>query len=431
MAPAPIVTAGFHRADAHTLAGYRDLGGYEALRKGLSMDRDAVVEEVKASGMFGRSGAQAFLTAQKFGLLAPRYPRYLVVNGDESEPGFAKDRELVERVPHRLIEGALLAAYAIGAQGVFLYIRGEMALAQERLCAAVNEAYEAGLAGKDILGSGVDLDVVVHWGAGAYIVGEETALLESLEGKRGFPRIKPPNFPAAIGLYGQPTIVNNVETMMYVPWVITNGGAAFAAMGQNRSLGMRLFSLSGHVNRPGNYEIELASMTFREFIESPEYGGGVRDGNKIKFFLPAGPSFPWLGAEHLDTLMDVDEVSKAGSGSATGIIVMDETTCAVRAAWRMARFYARESCGQCTPCREGSSWLAQIMDRVEHGRGRPDDVDLLLDVCNNISPGVRWPPAQTTICLLGTSLHPSIVSALTMFKEEFVEHIGGRTCRHD
>jgi NADH-quinone oxidoreductase subunit F len=428
MAGTPIVTARFHRDDGHTLAAYLETDGYESLRKALSMTPEAVIEEVKTSGLTGRSGGQAFLTAQKFGLLAPQYPRYLVVNGDESEPGFAKDRPLMEMDPHLLIEGALITAYGIGARGVFLYVRGEMALAQERIASALNDAYANGYAGRNILGSGVDLDVVLHWGAGAYIVGEETALLESLEGKRGFPRIKPPWYPAVKGLYSQPTIVNNVETMMDVPWIIRDGGAAFAAMGKDRSLGMRVFSLSGHVNRPGNYEIELASMTFREFFELPSYGGGIRNGNRVKAFLSAGPSFPWLFEEHLDLPLDTDAVLKAGSALATGIVVMDESTCAVRAAWRLVRFYARESCGQCTPCREGSDWLEKILYRIENGSGRPEDIDLLLDICNNLTPGLRLPPVQTTICLFGVSIHPAVVSSLSMFKDEYVEHINTGRC---
>ena len=426
-----IVMARFGRDDSHTLAAYLETGGYEGLRKALTMTPEAIVEEVKASGLTGRSGGQAFLTGQKFGLLAAPRPAYLVVNGDESEPGFAKDRALMERDPHLLIEGALITAFAIGAKGVFLYVRGEMALAQEHIAEALNDAYAAGYAGKNIMGSGLDLDVLLHWGAGAYIVGEETALIESLEGKRGFPRIKPPWYPAVKGLYGQPTIVNNVETMMNVPWIVTNGGAAFAALGKDRSLGMRMFSLSGHINRPGNYEIELASMTFREFFDAPEYGGGIRDGNKVKAFLCGGPSFPWLFEEHLDLPLDIDAVAKAGSSLATGLVVMDETTCVVRAAWRLLRFYAHESCGQCTPCREGSSWLERILNRIETGQGREEDIDLLLDVCDNLSPGLRWPPLQTTICVLGVSLHPSIVSALSKFRDEFLVHVKEGGCPFD
>jgi NADH-quinone oxidoreductase subunit F len=428
-----IATTRFARDDGNTLAAYLDSGGYEGLRKALTMDRSAIQEEVKAAGLTGRSGGAAFLTAQKWSLLAEQRPAYVVVNGDESEPGFAKDRALMERDPHQLIEGSLICAHAVAAQGVFIYVRGEMALAQERVAEALNEAYANGYAGKNIMGSGVDIDIVLHWGAGAYIVGEETGLLESLEGKRGFPRIKfmvgstSVGFPAVDGLYGQPTIVNNVETMGVLPWIVLNGGSGFSSIGANRSLGTRVFSLSGHVNRPGNYEVELASLTFREFFTSPDYGGGIREGNRVKAFV-VGASFPWLFEEHLDLPLDIDEVTKAGSLLGSGLIVMDETTCAVRAAWRLARFYAHESCGQCTPCREGATWVEQIMYRIEHGAGRHDDLDLLYDVCDNISPGFRWPPVQTTICQLGVSIHPAPISALTQFKDEFVTHINLGRC---
>lgn len=424
---APIVTSRFGVDQGWTLARYLDTGGYEGLRKALSMEPADIVEEVKTAGLTGRAGGAAFLTAQKWGLLAEPRPAYVVVNGDESEPGFAKDRELMELEPHQLIEGALICAHAIGAQGVFLYVRGEMALAQERVATALNEAYAGGYVGRDIMGSGIDIDVVLHWGAGAYIVGDETALIESLEGKRGFPRIKPPFFPAVRGLYFQPTIVNNVETLSNLPWIVSNGGAAFGALGKDRSLGMRMFSVSGHVNRPGNYEVELGVTTFREIFESPQYGGGIRGGNRLKAFLPGGSSFRWLFEEHVDLPLDIDEVAKAGSSLGAGLVVMDETTCAVRAAWRLVRFYAHESCGQCTPCREGSSWLEKIMNRIEHGHGRPEDIDLLLDVCHTLSP----PPLQTTICPLGPSIPPAIHSSLDRFKDEYLAHIDGRTCRHD
>ncbi|MGE3835289.1 MAG: NADH-quinone oxidoreductase subunit NuoF [Acidimicrobiia bacterium] len=427
---APIVTARFGLDDGHTLDAYLSTGGYEGLRKAFTMEPASIIEDVKVAGLTGRSGGAAFLTGAKWELLAKERPAYVVVNGDESEPGFAKDRELMENDPHLLIEGALICAVAIGAKGVFLYVRGEMALAQERVAKALNEAYAGGYAGRDIMGSGVDIDVVLHWGAGAYIVGDETALIESLEGKRGFPRIKPPFFPAVKGLYMQPTIVNNVETLADLPWIVGNGGAAFAALGKDRSLGMRMFSVSGHVNRPGNYEVELGVTTFREIFESPEYGGGIRDGNPLKAFLPAGASFPWLFEEHLDLPLDIDEVAKAGSSLGAGLVVLDSTACAVRASWRLVRFYAHESCGQCTPCREGSSWLEKIMYRIEHGNGRLEDLDLLLDVSDNISPGLRWPPAQTTICPLGPSIPPSIISSLGRFRDEYLAHIHEGRCPH-
>ncbi|HEX7167147.1 MAG TPA: NADH-ubiquinone oxidoreductase-F iron-sulfur binding region domain-containing protein, partial [Acidimicrobiales bacterium] len=416
-----VVTSRFDRSDSHTLMGYEATGGYQGLRRALEMAPDAIAQEVRTAGLTGRSGGAAFLTAQKWSLLVDSEPRYLVINGDESEPGFCKDRALMERDPHQLIEGSLICARAIGASQIFLYVRGEMALAQERIASALVEAYDAGYVGADVLGTGWSIDIVLHWGAGAYIVGEETGLIESLEGKRAFPRTKPPYYPTTYGLYMQPTVVNNVETMSVLPWIVLNGGAAFAALGENRSLGTRMFSLSGHVNRPGNYEVELAKLSFRELFESPDYGGGIRNGNALKAFI-IGASFPWLGPEHLDLKMDIDATPPAGAPLGSGIVVMDETTCSVRAAWRLVKFYAHESCGQCTPCREGGSWLEKIMYRIESGAGRMEDLDLLMDVCDTISPAVqwpfKWPPSMTTICALGPSIPPSIVSALGMFRDE-------------
>jgi NADH-quinone oxidoreductase subunit F len=315
---------------------------------------------------------------------------------------------------------------------VYLYLRGEFALGLERVQAALNDAYGHGALGRNIFGSGFSLDMVVHPGAGAYICGEETALLESLEGKRGFPRIKPPYFPAAVGLYGQPTVVNNVETMSNLPWIIQHGGEAFAALGVGTSTGTRLFALSGHVDRPGVYEVEMAKTTFRDLIFDPSLGGGIRGGKKLKAIIPGGVSAPWFGPEHLDMALSQDDVGKAGSMLGSGAItVMDEDTCVVRAAWRITKFFAKESCGQCTPCREGSGWLERTMHRLEFGGGREEDVRLLLDICDNISPGLSWPPLQTTICVLGPSIPSSIHSAISMFKEEFVTHINEGKCPHD
>lgn len=432
--PPLAVTSRFGNTAALTLAGYEAAGGYQGLRQAVQMDPDAIREEVKTAGLTGRSGGAAFLTAEKWKLLVDSDPRYLVINGDESEPGFCKDRPLMENDPHQLIEGALICARAIRAARIFLYVRGEMALAQERIQTALNEAYAAGYVGDDILGSGWGVDIVLHWGAGAYIVGEETGLIESLEGKRSFPRTKPPFYPTTYGLYMKPTVVNNVETLAVLPWIIANGGAAFAALGANRSLGTRLFSLSGHVNQPGNYEIELAKMSFGDFFTSPDYGGGIRNGNQLKAFF-TGASFPWLGPEHLDLKIDIDATPPAGTPLGAGFVVMDHTTCPVRASWRLVRFYAHESCGQCTPCREGGGWLERVMYRIENGAGRPEDLKLLVDVCDNISPGVQWPfqwpPAMTTICALGPSIPPSIMSALGMFRSEFEQHIEEGGCPYD
>ena len=317
---------------------------------------------MKTASLLGRGGA-GFPAGVKWGFCPPGvWPRYLVVNGDESEPGTYKDRILMERDPHQLIEGVLIACYAVGCTQAFLYVRGEMALAQERIAAALNEAYAAGYVGENILGTDFSLDIVLHWGAGAYIVGEETALIESLEGNRGMPRLKPPFFPAAKGLYLQPTIVNNVETLANLPWILTNGGAAFAALGAETSRGTRMFAVSGHVQNPGVYEVEFGVTTFRDLLYRPTYGGGIRDGHELKAFIPGGASAPWFFAEHLDLPLEAGAVGKAGSMLGSGaIVVMDDTTDMVKAALRIVRFFARESCGKCTPCREGTSWLEKIL----------------------------------------------------------------------
>ncbi len=388
------------------------------------MTPEQVHEEVKASEMQGRGGA-GFPCGTKWGFLpANVFPRYVVVNGDESEPGTYKDRMLMELDPHQLIEGIVLTCYAVKAAQAFLYVRGEMALAQERLAQALNDAYAHGLVGRDILGSGFSVDITLTWGAGAYIVGEETALIESLEGERGMPRLKPPYFPAAKGLYMQPTIVNNVETLSNVPWIITNGGSAFRELGAPTSTGMRMFAVSGHVNRPGVFEVPNGTTTFRQLFEAPEYGQGVRAGRKVKAFIPGGASAMWFFEEHLDLPLDKPTVDKAGSMLGSGaIVVMDETTDIVKAAWRVVRFFARESCGKCTPCREGTTWLERILARILEGSGRPEDLDLLLDVSDNISPGILWPPRQTTICPLGPSAVSPIASAIHRFRDEFDHYI--------
>ncbi|HUZ10223.1 MAG TPA: NADH-quinone oxidoreductase subunit NuoF [Acidimicrobiales bacterium] len=423
-----IVTARMGHEDSHTLARYLATGGYEGLRKALTMTPEAVAAEVDAASLLGRGGA-GFPAGRKWSMLRKDPVTYLVVNGDESEPATFKDHLLVERDPHQLVEGVLIAAYALQVTQAFIYLRGEFALGLERVQQALNEAYDHGAVGSDIFGSGFSVDLVVHPGAGAYICGEETALIESLEGKRGFPRIKPPYFPAVIGLYGQPTVVNNVETMSNLPWIVTNGGAAFAALGQGRSTGTRLFALSGHVRNPGAFELEMAKTTFRDLVYSPLLGGGIRGGNDLKAFIPGGVSAPWFGPDRLDLPLGQDEVAEAGSMLGSGsIVVMDSSTCAVRAAWRITKFFARESCGQCTPCREGSGWLERILYRIENGEGREQDLDLLLDVSDNIAPGLTWPPQQTTICVLGPSIPSSIHSAIEMFRDEFLVHMKEGAC---
>jgi NADH-quinone oxidoreductase subunit F len=423
---APIITTRVGHDDGHTLERYLATGGYDGLKAALAKTPTAVGEEVKAASLLGRGGA-GFPAGTKWGFCPPGvWPRYLVVNGDESEPGTYKDRLLMERDPHQLIEGVLIACYAIGAAQAFLYVRGEMALAQERIAQALNDAYAAGYVGKGVLGSDFSVDIVLHWGAGAYIVGEETALIESLEGNRGMPRLKPPYFPAAKGLYMQPTVVNNVETLSNLPWILLHGGTKFAELGAETSRGTRMFAVSGHVKNPGVYEVEFGVTTFRDLIYAPVYGGGIREGNSLKAFIPGGASAPWFYEEHLDLPLEAGAVGKAGSMLGSGaIVVMDDTTDAVKAAWRVVRFFARESCGKCTPCREGTTWLEKIMRRIIDGQGRPEDVGLLLDVCDNISPGIAWPPKQTTICPLGPSAVSPIASAIVRFQDEFVAYCGG------
>jgi len=434
----PIVSTRFGLDDGHTLEGYLATGGYEGLKAALAKAPTEVGDEVKAASLLGRGGA-GFPAGTKWGFCPPGvWPRYLVVNGDESEPGTYKDRLLMEKDPHQLIEGALIACYAIGAAQAFLYVRGEMALAQERIAQALNDAYVAGYIGQNILGTDFSVDVVLHWGAGAYIVGEETALIESLEGNRGMPRLKPPFFPAAKGLYLQPTVVNNVETLANLPWIMTNGAAAFTRLGTEKAPGMRLFTVSGHVKNPGVFEVEYGVTTFRDLIYDPVYGGGIRDGNELKAFIPGGGSAPWFLAEHVDMPLDPSIVGPSGSMLGSGaIVVMDSTTDMVKACWRLVRFYARESCGKCTPCREGTSWLEKILARVLAGEGRAADLDLLLDVVDNISPApfpkakteagdweaVPFPYKRTTICDLGPSVGSPIVSALLHFRGEFEAYV--------
>jgi NADH-quinone oxidoreductase subunit F len=421
----PIITTRFGYDDSYTLDRFLATGGYEGLRAALRKSPQAVTDDVKAASLLGRGGA-GFPAGVKWGFPpAGVWPRYLVVNGDESEPGTYKDRMLMERDPHQLIEGILIACYAVGLAQAFLYVRGEMALAQERIAQALNEAYAAGYVGRNILGTDFSVDIVLTWGAGAYIVGEETGLIESLEGQRGMPRLKPPYFPAAIGLYQMPTIVNNVETLSNLPWIAINGGEAFAALGAETSKGMRMFAVSGHVNKPGVYEVEFGVTTFRDLIEAPIYCGGVRNGKRLKAFIPGGASAPWLFDEHLDLPLEAGALGKAGSMLGSGaIVVMDEDTDVVRACHRIVRFFAKESCGKCTPCREGTSWLERILARILDGEGRPEDVDMLLDICDNISPGINWPPRQTTICPLGPSVVSPIASAVSRFREEFEAYVG-------
>lgn len=418
-------------ADSHTLARYLATGGYDALRQAITMFPEAVAAEVDAASLLGRGGA-GFPAGRKWSMLRKSPVSYLVVNGDESEPATFKDHFLVERDPHQLVEGVIIAAYALQVNQAFIFVRGEFALGLERVQQAVNDAYELGALGARIFGSSFSLDIVVHPGAGAYICGEETALIEALEGKRGFPRIKPPFFPAVTGLYGEPTVVNNVETMSNLPWIISHGGEAFAALGAGRSTGTRLFALAGRVKNPGVFEVEMVKNTFRDLIYDPRLGGGITDDKKIKAIIPGGVSAPWFGPELLDVALGQDEVAEHGSMLGSGsVVVLDETSCVVRAVWRITKFFSRESCGQCTPCREGSGWLERVLYRLEFGGGRLEDLDLLLDLSDNIAPGLTWPPQQTTICVLGSSIPSSIHSAISMFRDDFVDHVHHGGCRYD
>ena len=402
--------------NSHLIDVYEKNNGYSAARKVLKEDNPGdVIEEIKTSNIRGRGGA-GFPTGVKWGFLAEDQERYLVINADESEPGTFKDRILLERDPHQLIEGIIVTSFASNISKAFIYIRGEYAKPARRVQDAVEQAYEKGYLGKNIFDSGKDLDVVVHLGAGAYICGEETALLNSLEGRRGEPRLKPPYFPAVKGLYNKPTLVNNVETISSVPWIINNSGKEYAKLGVEGSTGTRIFSLSGHVNNPGNFEIEMG-CSFGEFIDT--FGKGIKDNKSVKAYIPGGASAPWFTGSQLDIKMTIDDVADAGSMLGSGaVVVMDEDTNLVLAAKSIVSFFAHESCGQCTPCREGTTWLEMILDRIASGRGRTSDIDLLLDVCDNISPGLAWPPKMTTICPLGPSAVSPITSLMGSFRDE-------------
>ena len=436
-----IVTSRFHLEDSYTLDRYHATGGYAGLKAALARPPAQVHDEVRGATVLGRGGA-GFPAGTKWGLMpADKYPRYLVVNGDESEPGTYKDRLLMERDPHQLIEGCLIAAYAAGLAQVFLYIRGEMPLAHERVATALNEAYSAGYIGKNILGTKFSVDIVLHWGAGAYVVGEETALIESLEGKRGEPRLKPPFFPAAIGLYGQPTIVNNVETLANLPWILNNGASEYVKIGTETSPGTRMVAVSGHVNRPGVFEIVNGTTTFRDLFYGDEFCQGIRNGNELKAFVPGGGSAPWFTPEQLDLPFEGKLVGAAGSMLGSGaIMVMDHTTDIPAAALTLTRFYAHESCGQCTPCREGGTWLERVLQRVVDGRGTSDDLAQLKEIGTSICPGdfphasssrlgltaTPFPYKMTTICFVGPSAYAPVHSALTLFPEEFATRVRDR-----
>ena len=411
----------------NTFDTYRKMGGYRSVEKALkTMSPEDVVEEVKKSGMRGRGGA-GFPTGMKWSFLAKPVgvPRYLVCNADESEPGTFKDRYLMEKIPHGLIEGMITSSYALGANTSYIYIRGEYFYILRILEKAIAEAYANGFLGKNILGSGYDLDLYVHPGAGAYICGEETALLESLEGKRGNPRVKPP-FPAIAGLYACPTVVNNVETIAAIAPIVNMGGDEYAKIGMGRSTGTKLISASGHINNPGIYEIELG-LPVEEFIYSDKYCGGIKNGKKLKAVVAGGSSVPILPANLIlktanneARLMSYESLSDGGFVSGTmlgsgGFVVYDDDSCIVRNTWNFARFYHHESCGQCSPCREGTGWMEKVLHRIEYGHGKLSDIDLLVEVSKKIE--------GNTICPLGDAAAWPVASAIRHFREEFEWHI--------
>jgi NADH-quinone oxidoreductase subunit F len=402
------------------LRDYEARGGYQGLRRILAekIPPEQLIAEIKKSGLRGRGGA-GFPTGLKWSFMPRQFPgaKYLVCNSDEGEPGTCKDRDLLRYDPHSVIEGMIIAAYAMGATAGYNYIHGEIWEIYEQFEQALEEARNAGFLGSNILGSAFSFELYAHAGYGAYICGEETALLESLEGKKGQPRFKPP-FPASYGLYGKPTTINNTETFAAVPWIVRNGGEAFLALGRPNNGGTKLFSVTGHVARPGNYEVRLGTP----FARLLEMAGGMRPGRKLKAVIPGGSSMPVLPADvMMRTDMDYDSIAKAGSMLGSGaVIVMDDTTCMVRALERLSYFYFEESCGQCTPCREGTGWLYRVVHRIETGQGKMEDLALLDDVADNI--------AGRTICALGDAAALPVKSFLKHFRQEFVHHIESGKC---
>ncbi len=406
--------------DLTKLAEYESTGGYRSLRKAIGMDRQAVLDELLAANVRGRGGA-GFPMGRKASFLpkpedTPK-PIYLVVNADESEPGTFKDREIMLRVPHLFVEGVFIASYTIGSSLAFIYVRGEYLAEYEVVTAALEEAREAGYVGKDVLGSGWDLTIVVHRGAGAYICGEETGLLESLEGRRGQPRTKPP-FPAISGLYASPTLINNVETLATVPRILEIGGKAYARLGVENSTGTRVFSLSGNVVNGGNYELELGT-TLRELIY--DIGGGIPGEHELKAIIPGGSSVPVLAASEVDTPLDFDSMAQAGTMLGSGaVIVIDDRCCMVQLGLRIAQFYMHESCGKCTPCREGTRWMVQLLRKIEEGDATQGELDVLLNVCDRI--------LGNCLCPLGDAAAMPVASYVARFREEYQRHIDEGGC---
>ena len=416
----PVLSANWDEADSFTITGYKRNGGYTAVAKALAMPADEVIQLIKDSGLRGRGGA-GFPTGNKWGFIpqGDNKEHYFVVNADESEPGTCKDTPLMMANPHVLIEGVIIGSYAIRANYAFIYIRGEVAHVVRRVQQAIEDAYAAGLLGKNILGKGFDLELVLHVGAGAYICGEETALLDSLEGFRGQPRLRPP-FPAIAGLYAKPTVVNNVESVASVPAIVNNGVPWFTAMGTEKSKGFTLYSLSGHVNNPGQFEAPLG-ITLRQLLD---IAGGVRNGHKLKFWTPGGSSTPIFTDAHLDVPLDYEGVAAAGSMLGTKALqIFDETTCIVRAVLRWTEFYKHESCGKCTPCREGTWWLVQVLKDLEAGKGSEADLDKLLDLCDNIM--------GRSFCALADGAASPIISSLKYFRQEYLDHLAAGQCPFD
>jgi len=416
----PVLSANWDEVDSFTITAYKRNGGYTAIAKALEMPADEVIQLVKDSGLRGRGGA-GFPTGNKWGFIpqGDNKEHYFVVNADESEPGTCKDTPLMMANPHVLIEGIIIGSYAIRANYAFIYIRGEVAHVVRRVQQAIEDAYAAGLLGKNILGKGFDLELVLHVGAGAYICGEETALLDSLEGFRGQPRLRPP-FPAIAGLYAKPTVVNNVESVASVPAIINNGVTWFTAMGTEKSKGFTLYSLSGHVNNPGQFEAPLG-ITLRQLLD---IAGGVRNGHKLKFWTPGGSSTPIFTDAHLDVPLDYEGVAAAGSMLGTKALqIFDETTCIVRAVLRWTEFYKHESCGKCTPCREGTWWLVQVLKDLEAGKGIEADLDKLLDLCDNIM--------GRSFCALADGAASPIISSLKYFRREYLDHLAAGQCPFD
>ena len=419
MAYQPVLTSHVNEPNSYTLDFYtKNLRGYEGLRKALTLKPNDIIEQVKASGLRGRGGA-GFPTGMKwqFVLKDTPKPKYICCNADESEPGTFKDHVLMERNPHLLIEGCAIACYAIGAKVAYIYIRGEFFHLQQILEAEIDDAYKAGYLGKNIFGSGFECDVFVHRGAGAYEAGEETALIESLEGKRAQPRLKPP-FPAVEGLYNCPTAVNNVETLCNVPLIMLNGAEWFAGLGPEKNGGPKLFCVSGHVKKPGVFEASMHT-TLRELIY--EHAGGIRGDRPLKAIIPGGSSVPLMLPDQLDTPASFDAIQKAGSllGSA-GLIVLDDTVCMVWLAMNLLHFYRHESCGKCTPCREGCDWLYKLLQRIERGEGREKDLDLLFGVSNNI--------VGKTLCAFGDAAATPVLSTMKLFRPEYEAHVREGRC---